>query len=33
MTKNLIAECTDHEFKVELEERKPKHWLKTVCEL
>lgn len=30
MTKNLIAECTDYEFKVELEERKPKHWLKTV---
>ena len=28
--KELIAECTAYDFKVELEEKKPKSWLKSV---
>ncbi len=28
--KTLIAECTAYEFKVMLEEKKPKSWLKSV---
>ena len=28
--KNLIAECTAYDFKVMLEEKKPKSWLKSV---
>ena len=28
--KDLIAECTAYDFKVELEEKKPKSWLKSV---
>ena len=28
--KTLIAECTAYEFKVKLEEKKPKSWLKSV---
>ena len=28
--KTLIAECTAHDFKLMLEERKPKSWLKSV---
>lgn len=27
---NLIAECTAYDFKLKLEERKPKSWLKSV---
>ncbi len=27
---NLIAECTAYDFKVMLEEKKPKSWLKSV---
>lgn len=30
MLKNLIAECTDYEFKSSLETKKPRSWLKTV---
>ena len=30
MLKELIAECTDYEYKVSLETRKPRSWLKTV---
>ncbi len=30
MLKKLIAECTDYEYKVSLETRKPRSWLKTV---
>ena len=29
--KALIAECTVYDFKVMLEEKKPKSWLKSVC--
>lgn len=29
--KALIAECTAYYFKVMLEEKKPKNWLKSVC--
>lgn len=28
--KDLIAECTAYDYKVELEEKKPKSWLKSV---
>ena len=28
--KNLISECTNYDFKVMLEEKKPKSWLKSV---
>lgn len=28
--KALIAECTAHDFKLMLEEKKPKSWLKSV---
>ena len=28
--KNLIAECSAYDFKVMLEEKKPKSWLKSV---
>lgn len=28
--KTLIAECTAYDFKVMLEEKKPKSWLKSV---
>ena len=28
--KDLIAECTSYDYKVELEEKKPKSWLKSV---
>ena len=27
---DLIAECTAYDYKVELEEKKPKSWLKSV---
>lgn len=27
---NLISECTAYDFKVTLEEKKPKSWLKSV---
>ena len=27
---NLIAECTEYDFKLMLEEKKPKSWLKSV---
>lgn len=30
MLDKLISECSDYEFKLNLEERKPKNWLKTV---
>ncbi|MCM1169336.1 MAG: putative DNA binding domain-containing protein [Bacteroides sp.] len=29
--KTLIAECTAYDFKLKLEEKKPKSWLKSVC--
>jgi len=28
--KNLIAECTDYDFKIMLEMKQPKNWLKSV---
>ena len=30
MLHKLISECTDYDFKRELEEKKPKSWLKSV---
>lgn len=27
----LIAECTAYDFKLQLEEKKPKSWLKSIC--
>lgn len=30
MLDQLISECSDYEFKIDLEVKKPKSWLKTV---
>ena len=31
MFEKLIAECSDYDFKEDIELAKPKSWLKTVC--